>query len=92
MAGPWPRPAREATMRIVRFKAAGTLRYGALDPVEGADTRAGTFTRGRRRLALGRGGVPAPVRPTTIVAIGLKGHHAETRTVGPLKNTVVTLP
>jgi hypothetical protein len=69
-------------MRIVRFEAAGTIRYGVLDPshpVEGADTRGGTFTRGRRRFTLGRGGLPAPVRPATIVAIGLndRDHAAE---------------
>jgi 2-keto-4-pentenoate hydratase/2-oxohepta-3-ene-1,7-dioic acid hydratase in catechol pathway len=75
-------------MRIVRFEAAGTIRYGVLDPshpVEGADTRGGTFTRGRRRFTLGRGGLPAPVRPATIVAIGLndRDHAAEVGTPLP---------
>ncbi len=75
-------------MRTVRFTAAGTIRQGVLDPshpVEGADTRAGTSARGRRRFTLGRGGCPAPVRPATIVAIGLddRGHAAEVGTPLP---------
>jgi len=75
-------------MRIVRFKAAGTIRQGVLDPshpVEGADIRAGTLTRGRRRFTLGRGGLPAPGRPATIVAIGLddRGRAAEVGTPLP---------
>ena len=100
-------------MRVVRFEAAGTIRYGVFDPShpgEGAGTRAGTFARGRRRFTPGRGGLPAPVRPAPIVAIGLndRDHAAEVgtphpdepdvsrkprhRTVGPPRNTVVTLP
>jgi 2-keto-4-pentenoate hydratase/2-oxohepta-3-ene-1,7-dioic acid hydratase in catechol pathway len=75
-------------MRIVRFKAAGTIRQGVLDsshPVEGADTRAGTSARGRRRFTLGPRGCPAPGRPATIVAIGLndRDHAAEVGTPLP---------
>ena len=66
-------------MRILRFTAAGTIRYGVLDPshaVEGADTR---------RFTLGRRGGPAQVRPSTIVAIGLneRDHAAEVGTPLP---------
>lgn len=68
-------------MRIVRFKAAGKTRYGALEGtrvVEYAGTPFGAFKRGRRSFVLSQVVLLAPVVPPKIVAIGLNYRdHAE---------------
>lgn len=60
-------------MKIVRFKAAGKVRYGALEGthiVEYAGTPFTTFRRGRKRYPLRQAVLLAPVVPSKIVAIG----------------------
>ncbi len=68
-------------MRIVRFKAAGKTRYGALEGshvVEYSGTPFGNFKRGRRRFPLKQVVLLPPVIPSKIVAIGLNYRdHAE---------------
>ncbi|MGH7276394.1 MAG: fumarylacetoacetate hydrolase family protein [Candidatus Rokuibacteriota bacterium] len=61
-------------MQIVRFKAGGKTRYGALEGatvVEYTGTPFTLFRRGRRRYPLKRTVLLAPVLPTKIVAVGL---------------------
>jgi 2-keto-4-pentenoate hydratase/2-oxohepta-3-ene-1,7-dioic acid hydratase in catechol pathway len=68
-------------MKIVRFKAAGKTRYGALEGahiVEYAGTPFGPFKRGRRRYALRQAVLLVPVVPSKIVCVGLNYRdHAE---------------
>jgi 2-keto-4-pentenoate hydratase/2-oxohepta-3-ene-1,7-dioic acid hydratase in catechol pathway len=68
-------------MKIVRFKAAGKTRYGALEGtqiVEYAGTPFSTFKRGRKRYPLRQVVLLAPVIPSKIVAVGLNYRdHAE---------------
>lgn len=61
-------------MQIVRFKAAGKTRYGALEGgavVEYTGTPFALFRRGRRRYPLTQTVLLAPVVPSKIVAVGL---------------------
>ena len=61
-------------MQIVRFKAGGKTRYGALagsTVVEYTGTPFTLFRRGRRRYSLKHTVLLAPVLPTKIVAVGL---------------------
>jgi 2-keto-4-pentenoate hydratase/2-oxohepta-3-ene-1,7-dioic acid hydratase in catechol pathway len=61
-------------MQIVRFKAGGKTRYGALEGavvVEYTGTPFGLFRRGRRRYPLKHTVLLAPVLPSKIVAVGL---------------------
>lgn len=61
-------------MKIVRFKAGGKTRYGALEGtriVEYAGTPFGTFKRGRKKYPLKQAVLLSPVIPSKIVAIGL---------------------
>ncbi|MBI1962585.1 MAG: fumarylacetoacetate hydrolase family protein [Candidatus Rokubacteria bacterium] len=61
-------------MRIVRFKAGGKTRYGALEGsvvVEYSGTPWSLFRRGRRRYPLKHSVLLAPVVPSKIVAVGL---------------------
>ena len=61
-------------MQIVRFKAGGKTRYGALEGatvVEYTGTPFTLFRRGRRRYPLKVTVLLAPVLPTKIVAVGL---------------------
>lgn len=61
-------------MKIVRFKAGGKTRYGALEGprvVEYSGTPFGAFKRGRRKFALKQVVLLAPVVPSKIVAVGL---------------------
>jgi 2-keto-4-pentenoate hydratase/2-oxohepta-3-ene-1,7-dioic acid hydratase in catechol pathway len=61
-------------MQIVRFKAGGKTRYGALEGsavVEYSGTPWSLFRRGRRRYPLEHSVLLAPVVPSKIVAIGL---------------------
>jgi 2-keto-4-pentenoate hydratase/2-oxohepta-3-ene-1,7-dioic acid hydratase in catechol pathway len=61
-------------MQIVRFKAGGKTRYGALEGatvIEYSGTPFALFRRGRRRYALKHTVLLAPVLPTKIVAVGL---------------------
>ena len=61
-------------MRIVRFKAGGKTRYGALEGsvvVEYSGTPWSLFRRGRRRYPLKQSVLLAPVVPSKIVAVGL---------------------
>lgn len=69
-------------MQIVRFKAGGKTRYGALEAryvVEYSGTPFGRFQRGRRRYPLKQVVLLAPVVPSKIVAVGLnyRDHAAE---------------
>ena len=69
-------------MQIVRFRAAGKTRYGALEGpvvVEYSGTPWSVFTRGRRRYALKQVVLLAPTLPSKIVAVGLnyRDHAAE---------------
>ena len=69
-------------MRIVRFRAAGKTRYGALEGsvvVEYSGTPWSVFKRGRRRYALKQVVLLAPTLPSKIVAVGLnyRDHAAE---------------
>jgi 2-keto-4-pentenoate hydratase/2-oxohepta-3-ene-1,7-dioic acid hydratase in catechol pathway len=68
-------------MRIVRFRAAGKTRYGALEGahvIEYSGTPFGTFKRGRRRFALKQVVLLAPVIPSKIVGVGVNYRdHAE---------------
>ena len=69
-------------MQIVRFRAAGKTRYGALEGsgvVEYSGTPWSLFRRGRRRDALRQVVLLAPTVPSKIVAIGLnyRDHAAE---------------
>ena len=69
-------------MLIVRFRAAGKTRYGALEGsgvVEYSGTPWSVFKRGRRRYALKQVVLLAPTLPSKIVAIGLnyRDHAAE---------------
>ena len=60
-------------MQIVRFRAAGTTRYGAVEGaavVEYAGTPWSLFRRGRRRYPLRQVVLLAPVTPSKIVAVG----------------------
>jgi 2-keto-4-pentenoate hydratase/2-oxohepta-3-ene-1,7-dioic acid hydratase in catechol pathway len=59
-------------VRIVRFRAAGKTRYGALDGaqiVEYVGTPYGAFRKGRQRHALRRAVLLPPVVPSKIVAL-----------------------
>jgi len=61
-------------VKIVRFKAGGKTRYGALEGtriVEYAGTPFGTFKRGRKKYPLKQAVLLSPVIPSKIVAIGL---------------------
>ncbi len=61
-------------MQIVRFKAGGKTRYGALEGgavVEYTGTPFALFRRGRRRYPLTQTVLLAPVVPSKIVAVGL---------------------
>src|SRR3970282_1277321 len=63
-------------MQIIRFKVAGTTRYGVLEgavAVEYSGTPWSVFRRGRRRYPLRQCVLLAPVLPSKIVAVGL--HH-----------------
>jgi 2-keto-4-pentenoate hydratase/2-oxohepta-3-ene-1,7-dioic acid hydratase in catechol pathway len=69
-------------MQIVRFRAAGKTRYGALEGsavVEYSGTPWSMFKRGRRRYALKQVVLLAPTLPSKIVAVGLnyRDHAAE---------------
>jgi len=69
-------------MRIVRFRAAGKTRYGALEGsgvIEYSGTPWSLFKRGRRRYALQQVVLLAPTVPSKIVAVGLnyRDHAAE---------------
>jgi 2-keto-4-pentenoate hydratase/2-oxohepta-3-ene-1,7-dioic acid hydratase in catechol pathway len=69
-------------MQIVRFRAAGKTRYGALEGrtvVEYSGTPWSVFRRGRRRYPLKHAVLLAPVVPSKIVAVGLnyRDHAAE---------------
>ncbi len=69
-------------MQIVRFKAGGKTRYGALEGgtiVEYTGTPFALFRRGRRRYPLKHAVLLAPVVPSKIVALGLnyRDHAAE---------------
>jgi 2-keto-4-pentenoate hydratase/2-oxohepta-3-ene-1,7-dioic acid hydratase in catechol pathway len=69
-------------MQIVRFRAAGKTRYGALEGsgvVEYSGTPWSLFKRGRRRYALRQVVLLAPTAPSKIVAVGLnyRDHAAE---------------
>lgn len=68
-------------MKIVRFKAAGKTRYGALEGtrvVEYSGTPFGAFKRGRRKFPVKQVVLLAPVVPSKIVAVGLNYRdHAE---------------
>jgi len=69
-------------MQIVRFRAAGKTRYGALERsgvVEYAGTPWSLFKRGRRRYALRQVVLLAPTVPSKVVAVGLnyRDHAAE---------------
>jgi hypothetical protein len=77
-------------MRIVRFRAGGETRYGALERsgvVEYSGTPWSAFTRGRRRHAPGDPSTPAGVGPL------IAGDRVEIRIdgVGVLTNPVVKL-
>ena len=61
-------------MQIVRFRAGGKTRYGALDGsavIEYSGTPWSVFRRGRRRYALKQVVLLAPTSPSKIVAVGL---------------------
>ena len=69
-------------MQIVRFRAAGKTRYGALERsgvVEYSGTPWSLFKRGRRRYALRQVVLLAPAVPSKVVAVGLnyRDHAAE---------------
>jgi 2-keto-4-pentenoate hydratase/2-oxohepta-3-ene-1,7-dioic acid hydratase in catechol pathway len=69
-------------MQIVRFRAAGKTRFGALEGtgvVEYSGTPWSVFKRGRRRYALKQVVLLAPTLPSKIVAVGLnyRDHAAE---------------
>jgi 2-keto-4-pentenoate hydratase/2-oxohepta-3-ene-1,7-dioic acid hydratase in catechol pathway len=69
-------------MLIVRFRAAGKTRYGALEGsvvVEYSGTPWSGFRRGRRRYAVKQVVLLAPTLPSKIVAVGLnyRDHAAE---------------
>ena len=69
-------------MQIVRFRAAGKTRYGALERsgvVEYSGTPWSLFKRGRRRYALRQVVLLAPTVPSKVVAVGLnyRDHAAE---------------
>jgi 2-keto-4-pentenoate hydratase/2-oxohepta-3-ene-1,7-dioic acid hydratase in catechol pathway len=69
-------------MQIVRFRAAGKTRYGALEGsavVEYSGTPWSVFKRGRRRYQFKQVVLLAPVVPSKIVAVGLnyRDHAAE---------------
>jgi 2-keto-4-pentenoate hydratase/2-oxohepta-3-ene-1,7-dioic acid hydratase in catechol pathway len=69
-------------MQIVRFRAAGKTRYGALEGpvvVEYSGTPWSAFRRGRRRYAVKQVVLLAPTLPSKIVAVGLnyRDHAAE---------------
>jgi 2-keto-4-pentenoate hydratase/2-oxohepta-3-ene-1,7-dioic acid hydratase in catechol pathway len=69
-------------MQIVRFRAGGKTRYGALEGsgvVEYSGTPWSVFKRGRRRYALRQVVLLAPTVPSKIVAVGLnyRDHAAE---------------
>ena len=68
-------------MKIVRFKAAGKVRYGVLEGtqiVEYAGTPFGTFKRGRKKYPFKQAVLLSPVVPSKIVAVGLNFRdHAE---------------
>src|SRR3990172_68406 len=69
-------------MQIIRFKVAGTTRYGVLEgavAVEYSGTPWSVFRRGRRRYPLRQCVLLAPVLPSKIVAVGLnyRAHAAE---------------
>ena len=69
-------------MQIVRFRAAGKTRYGALEGtvvVEYSGTPWSIFKRGRRRYAVKQVVLLAPTLPSKIVAVGLnyRDHAAE---------------
>jgi 2-keto-4-pentenoate hydratase/2-oxohepta-3-ene-1,7-dioic acid hydratase in catechol pathway len=69
-------------MQIVRFKAGGKTRYGALEGgtiVEYTGTPFALFRRGRRRYPVKHAVLLAPVVPSKIVALGLnyRDHAAE---------------
>jgi len=61
-------------MQIVRFRAGGKTRYGALDGsavIEYSGTPWSVFRRGRQRYALKQVVLLAPTAPSKIVAVGL---------------------
>ena len=68
-------------MRIVRFKAAGKIRFGVVEGthvVEYAGTPFGPFRRGRKKYPLRQTVLLVPVVPSKIVAVGLNYRdHAE---------------
>lgn len=68
-------------MRIVRFKAAGKMRFGVVEGthvVEYAGTPFGPFRRGRKKYPLRQIVLLVPVVPSKIVAVGLNYRdHAE---------------
>jgi 2-keto-4-pentenoate hydratase/2-oxohepta-3-ene-1,7-dioic acid hydratase in catechol pathway len=68
-------------MKIVRFRAAGKIRYGVLEGVqivEYAGTPYGTFTKARQRYPLRHTVLLTPVAPSKVVAVGLNYRdHAE---------------
>jgi 2-keto-4-pentenoate hydratase/2-oxohepta-3-ene-1,7-dioic acid hydratase in catechol pathway len=68
-------------MKIVRFKAAGKVRYGVIEGphvVEYTGTPFGGFRRGRKRYPLRQVVLLVPVVPSKIVAVGLNYRdHAE---------------
>ncbi len=76
-------------MKIVRFKANGKTRYGALEGyhiVEYAGTPFGLFKQGRKTFLLKRVVLLAPTVPSKIVAVGLNYRdHAEEANL-PLPN------
>lgn len=71
-------------MQIVRFRAAGKTRYGALEGaavVEYSGTPWSLFKRGRRRYPLKQVVLLAPTLPSKVVAVGLnyRDHAVEMR-------------
>ena len=68
-------------MKIVRFRAAGKIRYGVLEGaqiVEYAGTPYGTFKKARKRYPLRQSVLLMPVAPSKVVAVGLNYRdHAE---------------
>jgi 2-keto-4-pentenoate hydratase/2-oxohepta-3-ene-1,7-dioic acid hydratase in catechol pathway len=74
-------------MQIVRFRAAGKTRFGALEGttvVEYSGTPWSVFRRGRHRYPLKQVVLLAPVLPTKIVAIGLNYREHATEMGAPI--------
>ena len=67
-------------MKIVRFKAAGKTRYGAIagaQIVEYAGTPFDAFRRGRKRYALKQVVILTPVSPSKIITVGVNYRERE---------------